>query len=274
MTLATVAHVRDRLAAVGFVEELIADGAQLRSVSSAQRFDPSDLGVAQLVRFRGITNGEEEGLLFALTTSDEQPVGTYAPSYRPAISPADAAIVAELEKHVISDEEVRAHRRHDHIAAIFGDRRSAQAAVDELRQLGLGSDKLGMALREGATHAFERDAEAEIVHDTEMGVAAGAVVGALAGMSLAAVAFLPGGVVGLGGILLFGLPGGLVGGMLGGYAGDDVGERAFFEREELVATKLEPGQVLVAVCSHGHPEMAEAVFERHGGQLVLRPGSG
>lgn len=224
------------------------------------------------MRLRGITDGEEEGLLFALTTADERPLGTYAPPYRPAISPAEAAMMAELEKRVISDEEVRAHGRHDHIAAIFDDRQSAQASVDELRQLGLGSDELGMAVRQGATHAFERDAEGEIVHDTDVGVAVGGVVGALAGMSLAAVAFLPAGVVGLGGILLFGLPGGLVGAMLGGYAGDDVGERAFFEREELVATMLEPGQVLVAVCSHGHPEAVEAIFERHGGELLLRPG--
>jgi len=59
--------------------------------------------------------------------------------------------------------------------------------------------------------------------------------------------------------------------MLGGYGGEAAGDRAFAEREELSTAHLEPGQVLVAVCSHGHPATVEAVMERHGGQLLLRP---
>lgn len=273
MTVDTIAHVRATLADAGFSEDLVADDGDLRVMSSGERYAPADLVVMQLVRFRGITDEKEEGLLFALATADRRPLGTYVPTYHPAMSTTDAAIVARLREHVVSDRDVRAHARHDHIAAVFDDRTSAQAAVDDLRQLGLGSERLGLALREGADRTFERDAETDVIHDTEVGVAAGAAVGFLAGLSIAAIALVPGGVVGLGGILALGVPIGLGGAVLGGFVGDAVADRAFMEREELSAVPLEPGQVLVAACSHGHPDTVETVLERHGGHLVLRAGT-
>jgi hypothetical protein len=148
--------------------------------------------------------------------------------------------------------------------------RPAQAAVDDLRQLGLGGDRLGLAIREGADRAFERDAEIDIIRDTEVGMAAGAAVGFLAGLSIAAIALVPGGLIGLGGILALGVPTGMAGAVLGGFLGDYVAERSFTEREELLAVPLESDQVLVAACSHGHAEAVETVMERHGGQPLLR----
>lgn len=270
MTVDTIAHVRATLADAGFSEDLVADDGELRVRSSGERYAPGDLTVMQLVRFRAITAAEEEGLLFALATADRRPLGTYVPAYHPATSAADAAIVEQLHEHVISDHELRAHARHDHIAAVFADRTSAQAAVDDLRRLGLGSDGLGLAVRAGADRVFERDAETDVIRDTEIGAAAGAIVGFLAGLSIAAVALVPGGVVGLGGILALGVPTGMGGAVLGGFLGDAVAERSFTEREELADVPLEPGQVLVAVCSHGHAGAVEDVMERHGGQPLLR----
>ena len=270
MTVDTVAHVRATLADAGFTEDLVADHGELRVMSSGERHAPADLVVMQLVRFRGITAAEEEGLLFALATADRRPLGIYVPAYHPATSITDAAIVEQLHERVISDHELRAHARHDHIAAVFANRNNAQAAVDDLRHLGLGSDRLGLAIREGADRAFERDAGTDVIRDTEIGVAAGAAVGYLAGLSIAAVALIPGGVVGLGGILALGVPIGMGGAVLGGFLGDALAERSFAEREELDDVPLEPGQVLVAVCSHGHPGTVEEVMERHGGQLLLR----
>lgn len=270
MILDTIAHVRATLADADFREELVADDGELLATSTGERHAPADLVVMQLVRFRGITAAEEEGLLFALATADRRPLGIYVPAYHPAASVTDAAIVEQLHERVISDHELRAHARHDHVAAVFADRESAQAAVDDLRRLGLGSDRLGLAIREGADRAFEREAGTDVIRDTEVGMAAGAVVGFLAGLSIAAVALVPGGVVGLGGILALGVPSGLGGAMLGGFLGDAVAERSFTEREELDDVPLEPGQVLVAACSHGHAGTVEEVMERHGGQLLLR----
>jgi hypothetical protein len=271
MTVATIAHVRATLADAGFREDLVADDGQLRVVSSGERHAPADLVVTRLIRFRGITAAEEEGLLFALATADHLPLGTYVPAYHPTMSAADTAMVEQLHERVISRDEMRAHDRHDHVAAVFADRDTARAAVDDLQQLGLGSDRLGLAVRAGADRAFERDAETDVIRDTEIGMAAGAVLGFLAGLSVAAIALVPGGVVGLGGILALGIPTGLGGAMIGGFLGDAVADRSFTERAELDDVPLEPGQVLVAACSHGHVGAVEDVMERHGGQLLLRP---
>jgi hypothetical protein len=271
MTVTTISHVRRDLAAAGFAEDLQAEGGQLRERSTGTIHDPSDLVVTRLVRFGGITVPQEEALLFALSSSDGRPVGTYAPSCDPAISPADAEVVELLHERTISEEEIKAHKGHEHVAAVFDERSDAEEAVEELGRLGLGSDRLGLAIREGAQRAFEGDAEHELLHDTGVGVATGAAIGFLAGSTIAAIALVPGGVVGLGGILALGAATGFGGGMLGGYVGEAVGDRAYGEREELAAVPLEPGQVLVAVCGHGHVSTVEAIMRRHAGQLLLRP---
>lgn len=271
MTVETVTQARRALAQEGFVEDLVADGTHLRVVSSGRTHAPGGLVVARVIRMRGITTPEEEAVLFGLATPDGQPLGAYVPPYRPAMPAEDAAITAQLHLHVSTEDEVRAHGGHDHVAAVFGTRDAAQATVDELRAQGVGTDRMGMAVREGAPRVFERDAEAEVLHDAGMGVAAGATIGFVAGMAIAAIVFIPGGVIGLGGILALGAGSTLGGAMLGGYVGQDTANRAFDERQELSEMHLEPGQVLVVVCSRGHPADVEEVLERHGGDLVLRP---
>lgn len=270
MAIETVTQARRVLAREGFVEDLVADGHQLRVRSSGRTYAPAELTVARAIRLRGITTPEEEAVLFGLATADGQPLGAYVPSFRPAMSAADAAIAAELHQKVASEDEVRSHGGHDHVAAVFATRQAAQAAVDDLRAQGLGTDRMGMAVREGAPRVFERDAEAEVLHDTGRGVAAGGALGFLAGMAISAIVFVPGGIIGLGGILAIGAGSTLGGAMLGGYVGQDTADRAFDERQELSELHLDPGQVLVVVCSHGRPADVEEIMERHGGDLALR----
>lgn len=274
MTVTTIAQVRRDLAAAGFDDELDAHDELLRARSSGETFAPSELTVARFVRFEGITTPEEEALLFALSGPDGRPIGTYAPSCLPVMASADAAIVDRLRQQTIAEEDIEAHQGHDHVAAVFATRDDARSAIDELRQLGLGSDQLGIAIREGRPRVFERDAEDDLVHDIEVGVVTGGALGFLTGMSIAAIALVPGGVVGLGGILALGAATGFGGAMLGGYVGEAIGDRAFAEREELASVHLDPGQVLVAACGHGHARTVETVVERHGGQLLLRPRAG
>lgn len=184
----------------------------------------------------------------------------------------DRAIVEQLHQQVSAEDRVTSHEHHEHIAAVFAAREAAQDAVDELRHQGLGSRHLGLAVRQDASaRVFERDADAEVMHDTATGVAAGAAMGFLAGMSIAAIALVPGGVIGLGGILAVGAGSGVGGAMLGGYLRQATAHRAFDEHEELSEIHLDPGQVLVVACSHGRPGRVEEVMERHGGELVLRP---
>ena len=274
MTMTTLEHTRAALIEAGYVDEMVADGSRLRVVSSGASHDPEELVVSRVVRFGRISTAEEEALLFALATMDGQPVGTYAPVVRPRLPDADAAIVRVLDDRALPAVEAGGHTGHDHVAAIFDDRSAAHAIVDELHGVGIDDEKIGLALREGSPRAFERDAEVEEVHDAEVGAAAGTAIGFLAGMSIAALAMVPGGLIGLGGVLAAGGGAALGGAMLGGYIGVGAGNRAFDERAEFANIPLEPGQTLVAVCSHGDPASVESIMERHGGHLLRRAHEG
>lgn len=273
MDITTVEQARQALADVGFAEELVVEGDRLKAPNSATDHSPDDLVVTRVVRFRGLDTEAEEAVLFALSTADGQPLGTYAPSSHPTMSAADTAVVVRLHQEAVSAADVEAHNDHDHIAGIFDSRDAAQAAVEELRETGLGSDSLGAAVRAGASRAFERDPEVDIWHDTGVGMLTGAGVGLIGGMTIAAVTLLPMGVIGLGGVLALGATTGLGSAVLGGLLGEDMADHDFVEHEEIAARRLEPGQVLVTVCGHGHPSTVEAVIHRHGGKLLLRPSS-
>jgi hypothetical protein len=181
-------------------------------------------------------------------------------------------VVEPLHEPPVSDEEIRAHQEHDHIVAVFPTQDAAEAAVGELRQLGLGSAELGVAVHAGDQVAFERDAEAELERDIGVGVGTGAVVGFLAGFALMGLAVPAVGTIGVGGLFALGAASGFGGSLLGGYAGVAAGDQPLAVHEHLIAAALAPGEVLVAVCSHGHPEMVRQVMERHGG--TLRPAGG
>lgn len=270
MPVGTVTEARRALARDGFAEDLVADGQELRVVSSGRTYAPAELAVARVIRLRGITTPEEEAVLFGLATGDGRSLGAYVPPYRPAMPVEDEAIVAELHQKVSPKDQVRSHGGHDHAAAVFATRDAAGAAADALRAQGLGTDQMGMAVREGVPRVFEREAETEVLHDAETGAVAGGVIGFLAGLAISAIVLAPGGIIGLGGILALGAGSTLGGAMLGGYIGQDTATRAFDERQELEELHLEPGQVLVVACSRGRPADVDEILERHGGDLVLR----
>ncbi|MEY2960012.1 MAG: hypothetical protein RLZZ01_2580, partial [Actinomycetota bacterium] len=64
------------------------------------------------------------------------------------------------------------HERHDHIGAVFAERASAEAAVEALRAIGLGSEHLGIAVRDDDI-TFAHDADAELLADTGRGAVTG-----------------------------------------------------------------------------------------------------
>jgi hypothetical protein len=163
-------------------------------------------------------------------------------------------------------EELAAHGEHDHLAAIFPDRQLAEDAVDELRRLGLGSEHLGLAVRGDDQIVFEHDEDADLARDTVIGASVGMSVGAIAGFGLAALA-VPGiGLVGLGGILALTGVSALWGGTVGAYLGAAAGEDGWSAHADLGYTALQPGEVFVVVCSHGHADAARDALARHGGR--------
>jgi hypothetical protein len=164
-------------------------------------------------------------------------------------------------------EDIAAHAAHDHVAAIFPDRERAAAAIDDLRRLGLGSEHLGVAVHGQDAILFEHDEDQELVRDTETGALLGAPIGAIAGLAVAALA-VPGiGLVGVGGMFALAGASALWGGLIGGFVGAAAGDGAWNAHHDLGYTALEPGEVLVVVCSHGHADAIGQVAERHEGRL-------
>lgn len=267
----TLSEVQRWLARTGFTEDLIAEDGALRSAPSGQVFAVGDLATSAVYRFEGQTDPGDEAILFALETQAGEPVGTFTAPYGPAVSATDEAIIDALHERAASAEQISVHAAHDHIAAVFATRDEAEAAVADLRELGLGSEHLGVAVH-GSTHvAFEHDEESDLAHDAEAGVAAGASLGFLAGVALAAFA-IPGlGVLGIGGLFAVGAASGFGGAMLGGFLGIAAADREFSEHDELSETPLNPGEVLVAVRSHGEPETVRSAMQRHGGRLLNGP---
>ncbi|HSJ34307.1 MAG TPA: hypothetical protein VLB85_04575 [Acidimicrobiia bacterium] len=165
-------------------------------------------------------------------------------------------------------------RHEPHLGAVFAHRVGAEAAVKDLRERGLGSEHLGLAVHGPDTVVFEEDLEHEVGTGIEHGVAVGAPVGAIAGITLLSVAsaLFPG--LSLGGLLAAGaVTGGLAGGFWGAYLGL-TSEQPELEREaDWERVPLDPGEVLVVVCEHGDPDDVREVIERHGGRWVEKPAS-
>jgi hypothetical protein len=272
MPLETLSQAQRRLARAGFGDDLVAEDDSLRRVGTGERFDPAELRAVEIVRFEGDSNPDDEALIVAVANRDGTPLGTYTTPYGPAASAAEGVILRHLHRDVVSAEDAAAHDEHDHIAAVFADRHAAEAAIDDLREIGLGSEHLGVAIHHTDAVVFERDEEADLTHDVEADAETGALVGFLGGMLLFAVA-VPGiGTLGAGGIAALGAASGFGSAMLGGYLGVAAANEEFEQHERLRETPLQPGEILVVACSHGHPDLVERSFQRHGGRLASTAG--
>lgn len=157
------------------------------------------------------------------------------------------------------------------MGAVFDDRAQAEAAVADLRESGLADEHLGLAVHESDSYVFEEDVGAELTHGLERGIAIGAPVGAIAGMTVLAL-IAPGvGAFGVAGILAGGATGALAGGFWGAYLGLTAEEHVMEEEWDWERTPLREGQVLLVVDQHGHPDTVERILQGHGGQIIAKP---
>ncbi len=268
MTLETLVKVQRRLGEVGFTQQLVADGGRLRSTGTGERFPLSEVLVAEVARFEGVSDPDDEAIVLAIITSDGDPVGTLTTAFGPNATAEEAEVLRHLCRVFVTDEERAAHDEHDHLGAVFPDRRSAEAAIGELREIGLGSDHLGAAIGHEDRVVFEHDESEDLLHALEAGTGAGAVVGLIGGMLIFSLA-LPGiGILGAGGILALGAATGIGGAMLGGYAGVAAAYRDLDEHERLSHTPLGPGEVLVVAGRHSRPGLVRQTLARHGGRRL------
>lgn len=167
----------------------------------------------------------------------------------------------------MAPDDVAALSEHGHFGAIFADRDHAAAAVEDLRALGLGSEHLGVAVRGGESVVFEHSEDTDLARDTTIGAASGAKLGAVAGITLAALAIPGFGLLGVGGTLAIGGAPTTWGALIGAYTGAAAGEAGCETHHGLSYTALRDGEALVVVCSHGHAGAVRDALQRHAGEL-------
>lgn len=158
------------------------------------------------------------------------------------------------------------------LGAVFDDRTHAEAAVEDLRRHGLADEHLGVAVHRTDSHVFEDDRGTEVAHGLERGIALGAPIGAVAGITVLALVTSGLGVLGVGGVLAAGgVTGGLAGGFWGGYLGLRSKEHVLEDEVDWDRVPLDPGQVLVVVAGHEHPGQVAEILRDHDGEIVTKP---
>jgi hypothetical protein len=83
----TLSQTLDRLDAAGFVDDLVAIDGELRSVTTHQQFRPENLVVVEAARFEGMSDPDDQAIVFALASPDGAPLGTYTVAYVPNSGP-------------------------------------------------------------------------------------------------------------------------------------------------------------------------------------------
>lgn len=256
------------LGEAGFSESLTSRDDKLVATGSEKEFDPAQVSVFAMFRPSGESERNSDSLLFAIASNEGEPLGLFIAPPGDAATADDVRMAEMLHERVELPTEVCDAPTHDHIAAVFPDRGAAEAAVEQLSEMGLGSDHLGVAVRGPEQTVFERNEEAVMARRAGSGLAAGGTLGFLGGMALTAIA-IPGlAPIGIGGLFAIGAASGFGSAMLGGYLGIASADRGFHAHREIRSTPLDPDEVLVAVLSHGQRDEIESVMRDHGGTLL------
>lgn len=158
-------------------------------------------------------------------------------------------------------------RVRDDLAAVFEDRITAEAAVDELHQAGLLDEDVQLVPHTPAEHiVYEHDPDAAVTS----GVVTGAVIGGLLGAIISVLLLVAVPVDAPGTIELIGLLGGaLVGGYLGGFIGLAVEQRVMETQHDWEQVPVPSDGWLLVISDHGRRRRAIDVLSRHG--TVLEP---
>lgn len=164
-------------------------------------------------------------------------------------------------------------QRQGVVPAVFGSRGQAEAAIQELRRLGLTDQEIGVAVPDPVHHRLAEQivGHEDIVGEEEIkGAAAGfilgAPVGALAGIALSAL--VVGGLapLGLGGILAGAYAGAVWGVVLGAEAGLTAKVRTEEEVAHWSEIPLSHTDILVVVRAGRLAREAHDIALRHGGR--------
>ncbi len=92
----TESETVDRLSAAGYADHFRAQADGLRAIGTACVHPPEALIIDAVVRFEGITNPDDEAIVFALRCATHATKGTYVTAYGPQMDPLDAEMVRRL----------------------------------------------------------------------------------------------------------------------------------------------------------------------------------
>jgi hypothetical protein len=163
---------------------------------------------------------------------------------------------------------------HATVVGVFHDREAARSAVNELRRLGILETQLGVISRDTATPAVTGETGTALVDGSKWeegaatGVAAGAGVGALWALGIAAGALPAIGPIVVGGLLASVLASAAGGAAIAGVVGALIGMGIPEDEARYYEGELASGRTLVTVRAPGRFEEAEAVLRSHGGYDV------
>lgn len=97
MALETLSAAQLRLADAGFTDNLIARDGHLFATPSRRTLDPADLCAAEVVRFEGNSDPDDQAILIAVTNGEGEPVGTFTAPYGLGASSDEAAVLRQLK---------------------------------------------------------------------------------------------------------------------------------------------------------------------------------
>jgi hypothetical protein len=92
----SLADTVNRLTAAGYTDDFRAEPNGLRAVPSGCLHAPESLRIDEVVRFEGITDPDDEAVVFALRCGEHGIKGTYALPYGSKMEPLDAEMVRRL----------------------------------------------------------------------------------------------------------------------------------------------------------------------------------
>jgi len=93
----TMQHALERLERRGFRDSFRASPEGFVALDSERVLAPEELVVAEIVRFEGESDPEDEAVLFALQSKDESVRGTFVSSFGLGADPIAAELIRRLD---------------------------------------------------------------------------------------------------------------------------------------------------------------------------------
>lgn len=151
------------------------------------------------------------------------------------------------------------------VAAVFASGEQAEAAIHDLRTLGLTDEDIGVVVPQPGRYALEDHESEEIGSGIVRGAMIGVPVGSLAGLALATVGVPGVGVLGLSGLAISLLEGGLWGAFVGTFGGLVARVLAGADEEHWCEIAVDSTDILLLA------QAGEKTFEAH--ELLQRRGA-